>query len=101
LVSQEAIQANLNLKYVDVLNDQDEIDRRDVTLGGLQDNLQVITSGLKPKERVVISGLQHVKPGGKVTPKLVPMPVETESAESPTSSPQVKAQEAANKSGAQ
>jgi len=101
LVSQEAIQSNLSLKYVDVLNDQDEIVRRDVTLGGLQDKLQVITSGLKPKERVVISGLQHVKPGGKVTPNLIPMPVETESAESPTSSPQVKAQEAANKSGAQ
>jgi RND family efflux transporter MFP subunit len=101
LVSQEAIQANLNLKYVDVLNDQDEIERRDVTLGGLQDNLQVITSGLKPKERVVISGLQHVKPGGKVTPKLVPMPVQAEAAESPTSSPQVKAQEAAAKSPAQ
>ena len=100
LVSQEAIQANLNLKYVDVLNDQDEIERRDVTLGGLQDNLQVITSGLKPKERVVISGLQHVKPGVKVTPKLVPMPVEAEAAESPTSSPQVRAQEATNKSGA-
>jgi RND family efflux transporter MFP subunit len=101
LISQEAIQTNLNLKYVDVLNDEDKIERRDVTLGGLQDNLQVITSGLKPKERVVISGLQHVKPGGKVTPKLIPMPVETEAAESPTSSPQVRAQEATNKSGAQ
>jgi RND family efflux transporter MFP subunit len=97
LISQEAIQTNLNLKYVDVLNDQDEIERRDVTLGGLQDNLQVVTSGLKPKERVVISGLQHIKPGGKVTPKLVTMPVEAEGAVSPTSSPQVRAQEATNK----
>jgi RND family efflux transporter MFP subunit len=101
LVSQEAIQSNLNLKYLDVLNDQDEIVRRDVTLGGLQDNLQVVTSGLKPKERVVISGLQHVQPGGKVTPTLVTMPVETEAAESPTSSPQVRAQEATSKTGAQ
>ncbi len=100
LVSQEAIQSNLSIKYLDVLNDQDEIVRRDVTLGGLQDNLQVITSGLKPKERVVISGLQHVKPGGKVTPTLVPMPVETEASESPTSSPQVRAQEAASKAPA-
>jgi RND family efflux transporter MFP subunit len=101
LVSQEAIQSNLSLKYVDVLDDEDKIVRRDVTLGGLQDKLQVITSGLKPKERVVISGLQHVKPESKVRPNLIPMPVETESAESPTSSPQVKAQEAANKSPGQ
>jgi RND family efflux transporter MFP subunit len=100
LVSQEAIQSNLNLKYLDVLDDQDKIVRRDVTLGGLQDNLQVITSGLKPKERVVISGLQHVKPESKVTPELVPMPVMAEAAESPTSSPQVRAQEATSKTGA-
>jgi multidrug efflux system membrane fusion protein len=70
-----------------------------VKLGGLQDGLQVISSGLGPKERVVISGMQHVKPGGKVTPKLIPMPVMAETAESPTSSPQVKAQEATSKSG--
>jgi RND family efflux transporter MFP subunit len=101
LVSQEAIQTNQNLKYVEVLNDQDEVARRDVTLGGIQDGLQVIAKGLAPKERVVISGMQHVKPGGKVTPKLIPMPVMAESAESPTSSPQVKAQEATSKSGQQ
>jgi multidrug efflux system membrane fusion protein len=70
-----------------------------VTLGGIQDGLQVIAMGLAPKERVVISGMQHVKPGGKVTPKLIPMPVMAESAAPPTSSPQVKAQEATSKSG--
>ncbi len=101
LVSQEAIQSNLSLKYVDVVNEQDKIERRDVTVGGLQDNLQVITSGLKPKERVVVSGLQHVTPGAQVKPKLIPMPVQAETAESPTSSPQVRAQEAASKSKAQ
>jgi RND family efflux transporter MFP subunit len=99
LVSQEALQTNQNLKYVDVLNDQNEVVRRDVTLGGIQDGLQVIAMGLAPKERVVISGMQHVKPGGKVTPKLIPMPVMAESAAPPTSSPQVKAQEATSKSG--
>ncbi len=101
LVSQEAIQTNQNLKYVDVIDDQDEVVRRDVTLGGIQDGLQVIAKGLAPKERVVISGMQHVKPGGKVTPKLIPMPVMAESAVSPTSSPQVKAQEATSTSGQQ
>lgn len=95
LVSQEAIGTNQNLKYVDVLNDQDEVVRHDVALGGLQDGLQVITSGLQPKERVVITGLQHVNPGAKATPKLVPMPLPSPSTPSPTSSPQVKAQPAA------
>ena len=52
----------------------------------------------KELPNLMISGMQHVKPGGKVTPKLIPMPVMAETAQSPTSSPQVKAQEATSKS---
>ena len=94
LVSQEAIGTNQNLKYIDVLGEDDIVVRRDVVLGGLQDGLQVVISGLQPKERVVITGLQHVYPGSKATPKLVPMPVTSPATESPTASPQVKAQSA-------
>jgi RND family efflux transporter MFP subunit len=94
LVSQEAIGTNQNLKYVDTLNDQDEVVRHDVTLGGLYDGLQVVTSGLTAKERVVISGMQRANPGTKTTPKLIPMPTPTPSAQSPTASPEVKAQPA-------
>jgi RND family efflux transporter MFP subunit len=75
LVSQFAIVTNQNLKFVDVVNDQDEVVQRQVTLGGIQDGLQVVASGLKPADRVIIEGLQHVHPGAKVKPKLVPMPI--------------------------
>ncbi len=58
-----------------MLDRQDHVVRRDVTLGSQQDGLQVIAKGLEPGARVVIDGLQHIKPGTEVSPKVVPMPV--------------------------
>jgi multidrug efflux system membrane fusion protein len=69
-----------NVKYLYVLDDNDHVVRRDVTLGTQQGPLQVITEGLKAGERVVVSGLQHVRPGMTVTPRLVPMPTTTHTA---------------------
>jgi RND family efflux transporter MFP subunit len=97
LVSQEAIGTALNLKFVDVLNDQDEVEQRNVTLGGLQDGLQVVTGGLQATDRVVINGLQHVQPGVKVTPKVVPMQASPAAPTSPPASA-TKAAPAASKS---
>jgi membrane fusion protein, multidrug efflux system len=37
----------------------------------------VITSGLKPGERIVINGMQRARPGTKVTPKLAEMTADT------------------------
>jgi hypothetical protein len=42
----------------------------------LHESLRVITEGLGPKERVIVSGLQRVRPGIEVTPKLVDMPAQ-------------------------
>ena len=40
-----------------------------VEIGQLNDGLRVITSGLDPKDRVVINGLVRARPGAKVTPQ--------------------------------
>ena len=45
-----------------------------VRAGALHDGLREITAGLKPSERVVVNGLQLVRPGITVEPKLVDMP---------------------------
>jgi RND family efflux transporter MFP subunit len=86
LVNQAAIGMDQNVKYLYVLDDNDHIVRHDVTLGTQQGPLQVITEGLKAGERVVVSGLQHVRPGITVTPRQVPMPTTTH-----TASPQPQA----------
>jgi RND family efflux transporter MFP subunit len=74
LVVQSAIETDQNLKFVYVVNEQNEVERRDVTLGAEEEYLQVIATGVKADDRVVVNGLQHVRPGMVVNAKLVPMP---------------------------
>jgi len=44
-------------------------------VGALHDGLRAIEDGLRPGERVIVNGLQQVRPGVTVEPKLVDMPV--------------------------
>ena len=48
----------------------DVVRQRYVQLGELVGNLRVITSGLKPDDRVVVGELWRATPGTKVTPQL-------------------------------
>jgi RND family efflux transporter MFP subunit len=52
-------------------------------VGALHDGLRVIESGLQPSERVIIDGLQQVKPGTIVQPKLIDMATVTGPREKP------------------
>ncbi|KFZ37581.1 hemolysin D [Shewanella mangrovi] len=54
-----------------VVNDQNVIEPRVVTTAQVIDNKWRVTSGLKAGEKVVIEGLQRIRPGAPVTPKVV------------------------------
>jgi RND family efflux transporter MFP subunit len=43
--------------------------QRGVTLGAIDGNAYVVTAGLKPGERVIVSGIQKIREGAKVAPK--------------------------------
>jgi hypothetical protein len=45
-------------------------------LGALFGNLRSITDGLKPGERVIVSGMQFAQSGAKVIPHEVPVPTQ-------------------------
>ena len=75
LVTEGAVGTDQNLKFLYVLDEQNKVVRRDVTLGTEHDGLQVIAKALEANERVIVSGIQHVKPGTVVNPKVVPMPI--------------------------
>jgi RND family efflux transporter MFP subunit len=85
LVSTNAIGTDQNIRYVYVLNDRDEVERRDVQLGQEHGGLQVIADGLKADDRVIISNVQRVHPGVKVEPTMTTMPEPTEKPALPTS----------------
>jgi RND family efflux transporter MFP subunit len=74
LVSDRALDADQGQKVLYVVNEKNEVVSRTVRLGALHDGLREITDGLKPGERVVVNGLQQVRPGLTVEPRLVEMP---------------------------
>jgi RND family efflux transporter MFP subunit len=74
LVSDRALDTDQGHKALYVVNAKNEVVSRHVRLGALHDGLREITAGLKPGEKVIVNGLQQVRPGLTVEPKLVDMP---------------------------
>jgi RND family efflux transporter MFP subunit len=74
LVRDAAIGTDQDRKFVLVLAKGDSLAYRPVQLGRLSDDgLRIVRSGLEPGEQVVVNGLMRVRPGIKVTPKVVAM----------------------------
>ncbi|MCI0461702.1 MAG: efflux RND transporter periplasmic adaptor subunit [Gemmataceae bacterium] len=74
LVSDRAIDNDQGQKILYVVNENNEVVSRPIRVGALHDGLRAIEDGLKPGERVIVNGLQQVRPGVTVVPKLVGMP---------------------------
>jgi RND family efflux transporter MFP subunit len=74
LVAEEAIASDQEQKFVFVVDEANEVSYRPVQTGRLYDGMRVIEGGLSLHEKVVVKGLQRVRPGVKVDPELVPMP---------------------------
>jgi RND family efflux transporter MFP subunit len=74
LVSDRAIDTDQGRKIVYVVNEKNDVVSRPVRLGALHYGLRAITEGLEPGERVIVNGLQQVRPGIIVEPTLVAMP---------------------------
>jgi membrane fusion protein, multidrug efflux system len=74
LVSEQAVGSDQGSKFLYVVNADNTVAYRPVKTGPLQDDgLRVIESGLKADERVVVSGLQLVRPKMHVEVEEQPM----------------------------
>ena len=73
LINERAVGTDQNKKFVMVVGADDKANYREVTLGANVDGLRIVTSGLKPGERVVVNGLQRVRPGALIAPQMVAM----------------------------
>lgn len=75
LIPDSAIVADQASKIVFVVDGSDTILGRPIELGGMEDGLRVVRSGLKAGERIVVDGLANpaVRPGAKVKPDLKPI----------------------------
>ena len=71
LVPDSAIVSDQAKKIVFTVNAENIVTATPVVLGQINEGLRVITSGLKPDDRIVIEGIANpaVRPGAKVDPK--------------------------------
>jgi len=84
LIQDRAVGTDLDKRFVLVVNADGSVAYRPVTLGPLVDGLRVVRSGLNAGDRIVIEGLQRVRPGSKVQAALVSM---DESRQTPITEP--------------
>ena len=68
LVPDQAVSTDQAQRVVFVVDDDDTVRAVPVVLGREEGSLRVIRSGLQATDRVIINGLQRVRPGVRVTP---------------------------------
>jgi multidrug efflux system membrane fusion protein len=73
LIDDAAIGTDQDKKFVMVVDHDNRVQYREVTLGTLSDGLRVIAKGLQPGERIVVNGLQRVRPNDVVKANSVAM----------------------------
>ncbi|MEG1455150.1 MAG: efflux RND transporter periplasmic adaptor subunit, partial [Comamonas sp.] len=73
LVNERAVGTDQSKKYVMVVGAGEVAEYREVQLGAPVNGLRIVTSGLKAGERIVVNGLQRVRPGARIEAQDVPM----------------------------
>lgn len=70
LVSEKAVGTDQDKKFVFVVDKDNKVTYRPVVLGSLSGNERVVESGLANGDKVVVNGLQRVRPGVVVDPQV-------------------------------
>jgi multidrug efflux system membrane fusion protein len=73
LIPDRAIAVDQDRKFVWIAKDDDLAEYRAVVPGTKFGSLRVIAAGLGPGDRVVVEGLQKLRPGVRVKPEIVPI----------------------------
>jgi membrane fusion protein, multidrug efflux system len=68
-IDERAIGTDQDRRFVLVVGADNKAVYREVQLGGASDGLRVVTGGLRPGERIVVNGLQRIRPGALVAPQ--------------------------------
>jgi RND family efflux transporter MFP subunit len=71
MVPQQSVLEDMQGRYVYIVDDSDTVVRRNVTLGRRQGISWTVDSGLEEGDRVIVNGIQKVRPGMPVAPSAV------------------------------
>ncbi|MBS0261671.1 MAG: efflux RND transporter periplasmic adaptor subunit [Planctomycetes bacterium] len=80
LITEEALGTDQGQKYLYVVGDDGKAEYRRVKIGKLHNGLREVSEGLTAQDKVVVNGLQRVRPGIEVQATTVPMPDAPETA---------------------
>jgi RND family efflux transporter MFP subunit len=69
LLPQSAVLSDDKGNYVYIINGKNEVERRDITIGGVDESGVTIAAGLSGNEAVVLSAGPFLNPGQKVKPR--------------------------------
>ena len=78
LVNERAVGTDQSKKFVMVVGADNKAMYREVTLGANVNGLRIVTSGLSASERIIVNGLQRIRPGALVAPQSVAMDTKPE-----------------------
>ncbi|MBK1684658.1 efflux RND transporter periplasmic adaptor subunit [Rhodoferax fermentans] len=78
LINERAVGTDQNKKFVLVVGADNKAIYREVTLGASVNGLRIVKQGLEANERIVVNGLQRIRPGSLVAPQLVEMSAKAE-----------------------
>jgi len=81
LINDRAVGTDQNRKFVFVVGAENKAEYRPVVLGPNIEGLRVVRDGLKAGEKIVVNGLQRVRPGAPITPQMVDMTFDPMAAE--------------------
>ena len=71
LIPQAAVQENQSGRFVLVVTSDNQVESRQITVGRRIGPMWVVKGGLETGEKIIIEGLQKVRPGAPVAPTLV------------------------------
>lgn len=83
LIPERALATDQDQKFVYVVGGDSTATRRTVQLGSQRGDMRIVTAGLKAGERVIVKGLQRVRPGQKVEAEAEPASIAANNARIP------------------
>jgi len=73
LIKDEAVGTDLGKKYVLLVDQDNKVVYRSIDLGPQLEGLRIVRNGLQKGDRIIIHGLQRIRPGAVVIPEVAPM----------------------------
>lgn len=73
LIDDKAVGTDLNNKFVLVVGADGLVEYRSVTLGEKVQGLRIVTQGLMAEDKIVVNGMQRVRPKMQIDPHMVEM----------------------------